>query len=122
MRTMTEVLRHNPDMDGVRPLYSQFLIQWGDLDGARRELTEGALRVGRANFDVAYWVASAYAMLGERDQAFEWLATAIRVGNENRPWFEADPHWEPLREDPRFAELMSRIGDTAESAREAGQQ
>ena len=122
MRTMTEVLRRNPDMDGVRPLYSQFLIQWGDTGGARRELTDGALRVGRANFDVAYWVASAYAMLGERDLAFEWLGRAIQIGNENRPWFEADPHWEPLREDPRFAELMGRIGDPAESAREAGQQ
>src|ERR1044072_5320695 len=67
MRTMTEVLRRNPDMDGVRPLYAQFLIQWGDLERARAEMTEGALRVARANFDVAYWVASAYAMLGDRD-------------------------------------------------------
>ena len=119
MRTMTEVLRANPDMDGVRPLYSQFLIQWGDLARARGELTEGALRVARANFDVAYWVASAYAMLGERDTAFEWLGHAIEVGNENRRWFEADPHWEPLREDPRFAELMNRIGDPTEGAEES---
>ena len=122
MRTMTEVLRRNPDMDGVRPLYAQFLIQWGDLERARAELTEGALRVARSNFDVAYWVASAYAMLGERDPAFEWLGRAIDVGNENRRWFESDPHWEPLREDPRFGELMSRIGDSAERANEARQQ
>ena len=122
MRTMTEVMRRNPDMDGVRPLYAQFLIQWGDLEGARRELTEGALRVARANFDVAYWVASAYAMLGEPEAAFEWLGRAVAVGNENKPWFESDPHWEPLREDPRFAELMSRIGDAPGLAHEAGQQ
>ncbi|HEX7955563.1 MAG TPA: tetratricopeptide repeat protein [Pyrinomonadaceae bacterium] len=122
MRTMTEVLRRNPDMDGVRPLYAQFLIQWGNLEGARAELTENALRVARANHDVAYWVASAYAMLGERDSAFEWLAHAIEVGNENRPWFESDPHWDNLREDPRFGELMARIGDAPERAHEARQQ
>jgi serine/threonine-protein kinase len=122
MRTMTEVLRRNPDMDGVRPLYAQFLIQWGDLDRARAELTEGALRVARANFDVAFWVASAYAMLGDADPAFEWLGRAIDVGNENRRWFESDPHWEPLREDPRFAALMSRIGHPEERANEARQQ
>jgi tetratricopeptide (TPR) repeat protein len=122
MRTMTEVLRRNPDMDGVRPLYAQFLIQWNDHERARAELTEGALRVARANFDVAYWVASAYAMLGERDTAFEWLGRAIEVGNENRRWFESDPHWEPLREDPRFAELMARIGDPAARADEARRQ
>src|SRR5215207_3858662 len=122
MRTMTEVLRRNPDMDGVRPLYAQFLIQWGDLERARAELTEGALSVARANFDVAYWVASAYAMLGDADPAFEWLGRAIDVGNENRRWFESDPHWEPLREDPRFAELMNRIGGPPGLAQEARQQ
>ena len=122
MRTMTEVLRRNPDMDGVRPLYAQFLIQWGDLERARAELTEGALKVARANFDVAYWIASAYAMLGESDTAFEWLGRAIEVGNENRRWFESDPHWEPLRDDPRFGELMSSIADTDARANEARQQ
>jgi serine/threonine protein kinase/tetratricopeptide (TPR) repeat protein len=122
MRTMTEVLRRNPDMDGVRPLYAQFLIQWGDPDRAREELTEGALRVARANFDVAFWVASVYAMLGDRDPAFEWLGRAIDVGNENRRWFESDPHWDALREDPRFAELMNRIGDPPGLANEARQQ
>ncbi|MET0625678.1 MAG: tetratricopeptide repeat protein [Pyrinomonadaceae bacterium] len=122
VRLMGEVLRRNPDMDGVRPLLAQFYAHLGDTEAARRELTEGALRVGRANHDVAYWVASAYALLGERDLAFEWLATAIRVGNENKPWFESDPNWEPLREDPRFAELMGRIDDAAESATEARQQ
>ncbi len=122
MRTMTEVLRRNPDMDGVRPLYAQFLIQWGDLERARAELTEGALRVARANFDVAFWVASAYAMLGDADAAFEWLGRAIEVGNENRRWFESDPHWEALHEDPRFGELMSRIGDPPGIAQEARRQ
>ncbi|HEX8339231.1 MAG TPA: tetratricopeptide repeat protein [Pyrinomonadaceae bacterium] len=122
MRTMTEVLRRNPDMDGVRPLYAQFLIQWGDLERARAELTEGALRVARANFDVAYWVASAYAMLGERDAALEWLGRAIEVGNENRRWFESDPHWESLRDDPRFGELLSRIAEPDARANEARQQ
>jgi serine/threonine protein kinase/tetratricopeptide (TPR) repeat protein len=122
MRTMTEVLRRNPDMDGVRPLFAQFLVQWGSLDAARAELTEGALRVARANFDVAYWVASAYCLLGERDAAFEWLGHAIRIGNENRPWFESDPHWEDLRDDPRFGELMARIGGEPERANEARQQ
>ncbi|HEX8501155.1 MAG TPA: tetratricopeptide repeat protein, partial [Pyrinomonadaceae bacterium] len=121
-RTMKEVLRRNPDMEGVRPLLAQFYAHMGDREAARRELTDGALRVARANHDVAYWVASAYALVGEGDAALDWLATAVRVGNENKPWFESDPNWETLREDPRFAELMGRIGDPAESAREARQQ
>ena len=62
-----------------------------------------------ADHDIAYWLATTYAMLGERDDAFRWLGRAIDLGNENRTWFESDPNWEPLREDSRFAELMSRI-------------
>ncbi|HEX8352101.1 MAG TPA: tetratricopeptide repeat protein [Pyrinomonadaceae bacterium] len=122
VRVMDEVLRRNPDMDGVRPLLAQFHAHKGEHAAAHRELTDGALRVARANHDVAYWVASAYALLGERDLAFEWLATAIKVGNENKPWFESDPNWEPLREDPRFAGLMSSIGgDAPKRADEARQ-
>jgi hypothetical protein len=43
------------------------------------------------------------------DQAFEWLARAIALGNENRPCFQNDPNWASLRDDSRFAELMSRV-------------
>jgi predicted Zn-dependent protease len=120
VRTMKEVLRRNPDMDGVRPLLAQFYAQGGAREAALAELNEGALRVGGANFDVAYWVASVYVMVGDHERALEWLARAVALGNENKPWFESDPRWEPLREDPRFTELMSRIDASHENAREAG--
>jgi serine/threonine-protein kinase len=112
VKIINEVLRRNPRMDGVRPLLAQFLALKGDAEAARAELTEGALRVGGANFDVAYWVASVYCMLGERESALDWLEKAVALGNENRPWFESDPRWEPLREEPRFVELMRRIEDS----------
>jgi serine/threonine-protein kinase len=42
-------------------------------------------------------------------EALRWLETAIRLGNENYPWFEADPNWADMHEDPRFLELMKGI-------------
>jgi eukaryotic-like serine/threonine-protein kinase len=110
VRIMREVLERHPRMDGVRPLLAQFLIKQGETEGARAELNEGAREAADADHDVAYWLATAHALLGERDEAFRWLARAITLGNENRPWFESDPNWETLREDPRFGELMRRIG------------
>jgi serine/threonine protein kinase/tetratricopeptide (TPR) repeat protein len=121
-RTMREVLRRNPDMDGVRPLLAQFLALRGDHEAARAELTDGALRVGGANFDVAYWVASVYCLLGDHGQALDWLERAVTLGNENKPWFESDPRWEPLREEPRFVEIMGRIEDSQGRAQQARQQ
>jgi tetratricopeptide (TPR) repeat protein len=120
VRTMREVMRRNPDMDGVRPLLAQFLAQGGEMDAARAELTESVLRVGGANFDVAYWIASVFCMVGDNDRALDWLTKAVELGNENKPWFESDPRWKPMREDSRFVELMRRIDASQEQAREAG--
>jgi tetratricopeptide (TPR) repeat protein len=110
VKIMREVLERHPRMDGVRPLLAQFLIRQGEPEAARAELTERAREAADADHDVAYWLATAHAMLGQRDEAFEWLGRAITLGNENRLWFESDPNWESLREDPRFGELMRRIG------------
>jgi serine/threonine-protein kinase len=121
VKIINDVLKRNPRMDGVRPLLAQFLAQRGDKDAARAELTELVRDAADADHDVAYWLATSYAMLGERDEAFRWLERAIKLGNENRPWFESDPNWESLREDPRFGELMSAIGDSTGRAHEARQ-
>ena len=61
---------------------------------------------------IAVWVAVVYSGLGDRDQAFEWLEKAYR---ERRPaflWFrmKVDPYWDNIRTDPRFADLLRRIG------------
>ena len=122
IRIINEVFQRHPRMDGIRPLLAQFLILKGDAEAARAEINERVLEAADADHDVAYWLATAYAMLGERDEAFKWLERAITLGNENRPWFEADPNWETLRADARFTELMRSIEDTQSKSKEARQQ
>ncbi|HYE64041.1 MAG TPA: tetratricopeptide repeat protein, partial [Pyrinomonadaceae bacterium] len=106
---LRDVLAKNPEMDGVRPHLAMCLSALGEHEAARAQLTERVKEIAEADHDVPYWLASAYAMEGMRDEVFEWLERAISLGNENRPWFEINPVWEPLREDPRFRELMRRI-------------
>jgi len=67
------------------------------------------LRNAAVDPDIAYAVASVYALEGERDEAFEWLERSIALGNENKPLFEHDPNLVSVREDSRFGELMRRI-------------
>jgi TolB-like protein/tetratricopeptide (TPR) repeat protein len=104
-----EVLDSHPEMDGIRPLYAEALCALGDAEAARAQLTERVKEVAAADHDAPYWLASAYVMLGEYDEALNWLETAVNLGNENLPWFESNPLWEPLRTDPRFLNLMKRI-------------
>ena len=58
---------------------------------------------------MAYWVGAAYARLGEKDLAFKWLERAVKLGNENKPWYQADASLDSLRDDPRFAELLEKM-------------
>jgi Tfp pilus assembly protein PilF len=104
-----EVLEQNPRMDGIRPLLAVFLAHQGRHEEARAQLTDEAVGLAKADHDMAYWLATAYSQLGEKDLAFKWLERAIKLGNENRPFFEVDKNLEPIRQDPRFNELMNKI-------------
>jgi len=104
-----EVLASHPEMDSVRPLLAMCLSRHGEHEAARAELTERVKASAAADPDIAYWLASAFALEGEREEAFKWLARAISLGREDRSWFEIDPDWTALRDDPRFRELMNRI-------------
>jgi serine/threonine-protein kinase len=58
----------------------------------------------------AYNIATVYAALGEKDQTFTWLEKAY----EDRTFFltvlKVDPEMDPLRSDPRFNDLLRRVG------------
>ncbi len=105
------VLKENPRMDGIRPLYAMYFAGAGRPDEAKAELTEDAIAIARTDHDMAYWVGSTYALLGEKDLAFKWLGKAVKLGNENKPHFERDTNLVSLREDPRWPELLGKMGN-----------
>jgi hypothetical protein len=37
------------------------------------------------------------------------LRRAIQLGNENRPWFERNPQWDALRDDPEYQQILNSI-------------
>ena len=106
---MQEVLRNNPQIDGIRPLLAQCLSAVGKHEEARAQLTERVKEVASMDHDISYWLATAYAMEGQTGEALEWLEKAIGMGNENLPWFMANPAWKEMHEDPRFRELMQGL-------------
>jgi tetratricopeptide (TPR) repeat protein len=62
-------------------------------------------------------LAEVYAALGDKDRAFYWLEQAythhdiVAVGNGlGLEMINADPMMDPLRSDPRFKDLIRRIG------------
>jgi tetratricopeptide (TPR) repeat protein len=108
-RILEQVLQQHPQMDGVRPILAMFLSAQGRHREADEQLTEKTKGAAAADHDIAYWLATAYLLQGRLVEAFRWLETAIDLGNENYPWFESDPNWTEVKEDPRFVALMQRI-------------
>jgi tetratricopeptide (TPR) repeat protein len=115
---LEEVLEQHPQLDGIRPIYATFLSALGFNEEARAQLTEEVRNTANTDHDVAYWLASAYAMEGERDEALTWLRRAIQLGNENRPWFGRDKNWDSLRNDPEHRAILDSIQVPADETRQ----
>jgi serine/threonine-protein kinase len=106
---LEQVLEQQPQLDGIRPIYATFLSALGWHEEARAQLTDEVIKTANTDHDVAYWLASAYAMEGERELALKWLRRAIELGNENKPWFERDRNWDSLRGDPEYQRIVQSI-------------
>src|SRR6266571_5215367 len=80
---LRDVLAQNPNLHGVRPCLALCLSKQGQREAALAELNEDVKRTASVDADIAYAVASAYALADERDEAFEWLQRSVALGNEN---------------------------------------
>lgn len=57
-----------------------------------------------------FFIAVVYAGLDEKDAAFEWLEKASEDRSFWMTSLKVNPQLDPLRDDPRFQELMKRVG------------
>ena len=54
-------------------------------------------------------IAALHVLLGEKDEAFRWLDKAIEDRSPFLIALNADPQWDSIRSDPRFAAVVARI-------------
>jgi len=79
--------------------------------GALRVLTEGLeARASQGAPVPAFFPAMMYGLLGDKDRAFWWLEQGYRDRDASFSALNVDPCWDPLRSDPRFADLVRRVG------------
>ncbi len=55
-------------------------------------------------------MAEIYSQLGDNDKAFEWLERAFEQRLYLMMFLKVAPNLDPLRDDPRFADLLKRVG------------
>ena len=64
----------------------------------------------KTGYSSAAAIGGLYADLGDKDQAFQWLDTAYRERDYWLLGLRTNFLFDPLRPDPRFAELARRVG------------
>ena len=57
-----------------------------------------------------YFVSTLFAELGDKDKAFALLNEALETKDQHIAWMKVDPYMDPLRDDPRFKEVLRRAG------------
>jgi len=62
------------------------------------------------NYLASFQIAELYADIGDKDHAFEWLDTAYREHCNLMAGLRTDPPLMSLHSDPRYAELVRKIG------------
>jgi len=80
------------------------------LKGALTKDLEIKQKWRKAGYYSAYSIASTYAELGDKDEAFRWLNTAYQEHDAGLVSLKTDDSFDPIRSDPRFAELERKVG------------
>ncbi len=90
-------------------LYGYFCGRTGRKHEAE-QILKNILQLQQRQYVSPYLVGGIYIGLGERDSAFVWLSRAIDSHDYAMEYLKVDPVVDPIRDDPRFAELMRKEG------------
>jgi tetratricopeptide (TPR) repeat protein len=84
------------------------------LQGNKKEtldsINQEMLNWAQIDFTAPWFIIIGYSLIGEKEEALNWLETQIDLGCRNYPFFnEYDIFLENIREEERFKQLMERI-------------
>lgn len=81
----------------------------GNRDKALEVLNELKER-SEAEYVPSFYFFLIYLGLDEKDLAFKWLKKSYKERSTHLVWLKVDPIFDGLRSDPRFTDLMRRMG------------
>jgi tetratricopeptide (TPR) repeat protein len=107
-------LRKGIELSGAdpsrRPIVALAYAASGNKNEAIKILGESLKRLASRENVSKVTTALTYAALGDRDQAFAWLEKAYGEHSDQLLAVKVDPAFDSLRSDPRFTDLVRRIG------------
>ncbi len=100
--------------DNVSDQYFLFYAGYAYAKTGRREKAEEVMtrlrNLEKTQPAEPYYLAELYVGLGDKDKAFVELERSFNERGYYVPLLRVDPLMDPLRDDPRFADLIKRVG------------
>jgi TolB-like protein/DNA-binding winged helix-turn-helix (wHTH) protein/tetratricopeptide (TPR) repeat protein len=87
----------------------------GDREGARKVIAR-LREASKHHYVSAFDMATVFAGVGDSDSAFHWLEKAYADRESQMAFLNISRRTDPLRSDPRFADLLRRMGLSAHLA------
>jgi len=103
------VIRDDDSMRIAYPTLAMCYVQEGDRVRANSLITEDSISAAEADSEMAYRLATYFAVEGDESEALHWLRRAIYLGNENYPWFAKNPAWNHLRGHSDFERILEDL-------------
>jgi serine/threonine protein kinase/Tfp pilus assembly protein PilF len=101
------------ELSGVSSYPTAFLGYALAKSGKRAEaqaVLEELLKLSTERYIPPYHIALIYNGLDERDKAFAWLERGFVQRDPKMVFLKVEPKWNNLRDDPRFQDLLQRVG------------
>ena len=103
------VIREDDSMRIVFPTLAMCYVQVGQREKAASLIEEDSLSAAEADSEMAYRLATYFAVEGDESEALHWLRRAIYLGNENYPWFSKNPAWQRLHTHADFDRILEEL-------------
>jgi serine/threonine-protein kinase len=103
------VVRDDDSLRIAVPTLALCYVQAGQRERAAALLKDDTLAAAEADSEMAYRLATYFAVEGDSSEALHWLRRAIYLGNENYPWFQKNPAWNNLRTNADFERILEDL-------------
>ena len=107
--TLEGVVKDDPSVRIVFPTIAMCYVQLGDRKRAADFINEEVLGAAEADSEMAYRLATYFAVEGDASEALHWLRRAIYLGNENYPWFSINPAWRGMSDNHDFQRTLDDL-------------
>ncbi len=109
IETLEAVTRDETSLRIVYPTIALCYVQLGDRAKAATFIIDETLSAAEADSEMAYRLATYFALEGDESEALHWLRRAIYLGNENYPWFTINPAWRNLSGHADFERILEDL-------------